>query len=66
MPYTPEERAEIERLNLEEAEAVRRRWNGEEFDLALFQKCIAKERRKISRRARRRVMEMEENQGIAL
>ena len=56
IPYTDEERAEIERLNLEEADAVRRRYDGEEFNLVLCQQYIAKERVVISRRARRRAM----------
>ena len=58
VPYTDKEQGEIERLNLEEADAVRRRYDGGEFNLALLQQNIAKERVEISRRARRRAHEV--------
>ena len=54
--YTAEERAEIERLNIKEAYAVPRRYDSALFNLHLLQQDIAKERREISRRARRRAM----------
>ena len=59
VPYTYEERAEVERLNREEADAVRRRYDGEEFNLHLLQQDIAKKRVAISRAATIRAMAQE-------
>ena len=58
VPYTPRERAEVERLNLEEFEAIRKYHLPRDAKrLSLARMDIACQRRDISRGARRRATE---------
>ena len=56
VPYTPDERAQVERLTAEEEKAIADHHDGLVFNLAVFRKEIALKRRDITRAVNRREM----------